>query len=60
VGVGGGTGFTVSVASLLVTLPPLLLTTTLNLAPLSACVVGGVVYDELVAPAMCALFFFHW
>jgi hypothetical protein len=47
-------------ASLLVMLPALFLTTTLNLALLSPWVAGGVVYDERVAPAICALFFFHW
>lgn len=35
--------FTVSVAALLVTLPPVLLTTTVNCAPLSVVVVAGVV-----------------
>lgn len=40
--VGRGTVM-VSVAALLVTLPPELLTTTVNCAPLSAVVVGGVV-----------------
>jgi hypothetical protein len=37
-----GRGFTVSVAALLVTLPTVLLTTTLNCAPLSEVVVAGV------------------
>jgi hypothetical protein len=50
----------VSVALLLVTLPALLLTTTLKDAPLSAVVVGEVVYDALVAPLMRALFLLHW
>jgi hypothetical protein len=36
-------GFTVSVAALLVTLPAELLTTTVNCAPLSELLVGGVV-----------------
>ena len=38
-----GGGFRVSVAALLVVLPAELLTTTVNCAPLSAVVVGGVV-----------------
>jgi hypothetical protein len=38
-----GAAFTVSVAALLVALPAELLTTTVNCAPLSAVVVGGVV-----------------
>jgi len=41
---------TVSVAELLVTLPAALLTTTRKLAPLSAAVVAGVVYEAEVAP----------
>jgi len=57
-GVAGG--FTVNVALLLVTLPALLLTVTAKRAPSSAIVVGGVVYDALVAPAMFAPFFAHW
>ena len=53
------TGLTVSVAELLVVLPAPLETTTLKLAPLSAKVVGGVVYDAPVAPAMVDPFFDH-
>jgi hypothetical protein len=45
---------------LLVALPALLLTVTAKRAPSSAVVVGGVVYDALVAPAMFAPFFAHW
>ena len=37
---GTGAGFTVRVAAALVTLPPPLVTTTLNWAPLSATAVG--------------------
>jgi hypothetical protein len=40
---GAGAGFTVSVAVLLVTLPTLLLTSTVKFDPLSAVVVAGVV-----------------
>ena len=40
---GTGAGFTVRVAGLLVTLPAVLVTTTVNWAPLSPVVVGGVV-----------------
>jgi hypothetical protein len=43
---------TVNIAALLVTFPPLLLTTHVKEAPLSAVVVAGVVYDALFAPAM--------
>jgi hypothetical protein len=50
---------TVKVALLLVTLPPLLLTTTENRLPLSAAVVAGVVYEALVAPVMFTPFFRH-
>ena len=57
---GVGAGITVSVALLLVTLPALLLTVTAKRAPLSAIVVGGVIYDALVAPVMFAPFFVHW
>ena len=52
--------FTVSVAALLVTLPVLLLTTTVNCAPLSDDVVAGVVYVEEVAPLIAVPFLFHW
>ena len=44
---------------LLVTLPATLLTVTVKTAPLSAAVVGGVVYDALVAPVMLMPFFIH-
>ena len=47
------------IALSLVTLPARLLTVTANKAPLSAAVVGGVVYDALVAPIMFAPFFVH-
>ncbi len=43
VNVGGITAFTVRVAALLVTLPAVLLTATVNCAPLSELVVAGVV-----------------
>jgi hypothetical protein len=51
---------TVRVAALLVALPALLLTTTMNSARLSAFVVGGVVYSEEVAPLTAVPFFSHW
>src|ERR1039457_4083509 len=51
--------FTVSVAVLLVMLPALLVTVTVNCAPLSAVVVAGVVYEDEVAPPMAAPLFFH-
>ena len=51
---------TLRVAVLLVTLPALLLTTTLKSARLSEAVVGGVVYEEEVAPPMAVPFFRHW
>jgi hypothetical protein len=50
---------TVSVAALLVALPALLLTVTLNFALLSAVVSAGVVYVEDVAPPIAAPFLFH-
>jgi hypothetical protein len=50
----------VSVAALLVALPALLATTTLNSEPLSELVVAGVVYVEDVAPLMAVPFFCHW
>jgi len=49
----------VRVAALLVMLPALLLTTTVNCAPLSELVVAGVVYDDEVAPLTDVPFFFH-
>jgi hypothetical protein len=48
------------VAVLLVTLPALLATTTVNSGRLAETVVGGVVYDEEVAPLMAAPSFCHW
>ena len=58
VGVGVGVPeVTVSIALLLVTLPAILPTTTAKSEPLSAAVVGGVVYDALVAPGMLTPFF---
>ena len=50
---------TLSVAELLVALPTEFVTTTEINAPLSAVVVGAVVYDEDVAPATAVPFFFH-
>jgi len=47
---------TVRVAALLVALPTLLLTTTVNCAPLSEVVVAGVVKVEEVAPLIAAPF----
>jgi hypothetical protein len=44
---------------LLVTLPARLLTATAKSAPLSPAVVGGVVYEALVAPVMFTPFFVH-
>jgi hypothetical protein len=46
--------------ALLVALPALLVTTTVNSARLSEAVVGGVVYAEEVAPLIAAPFFCHW
>ena len=51
---------TLRVAVGLVTLPALLATTTVNSARLSEAVVGGVVYDEEVAPLTAVPFFCHW
>lgn len=51
---------TVSVAALLVTLPTLLVTVTVNCAPLSAVVVAGVVYEGEVAPPMGVPPRVHW
>src|SRR4029077_11972972 len=51
--------FTVSVAALLVTLPALLVTVTVNCAPLSEVVVAGVVYEGEVAPPMGVAPLFH-
>jgi hypothetical protein len=51
---------TLRVPALLVALPALLLTTTVNSERLSEAVVGGVVYAEEVAPLMADPFFCHW
>jgi hypothetical protein len=51
---------TFRVPALLVVLPALLATTTVNSARLSEVVVGGVVYPEEVAPLMADPFFCHW
>jgi hypothetical protein len=51
---------TLRVPALLVALPALLLTTTVNSARLSEAVVGGVVYNEEVAPLITDPFFCHW
>jgi hypothetical protein len=51
---------TLRMPALLVTLPALLVTTTVNSARLSEAVVGGVVYAEEVAPLIAAPFFCHW
>jgi hypothetical protein len=50
---------TVSAAVALVCVPLLLLIVAVNLAPLSAMAVRGVVYEVLVAPAMSTPFFCH-
>jgi hypothetical protein len=50
---------TVSVDELLVALPALLLTVTVNCALLSVVVSAGVVYEDDVAPSIAAAFFFH-
>ena len=54
-----GAAETVRVAALLVTLPVLLLTVTVNWVPLSDDVVAGVVYVEEVAPLIAVPFFCH-
>ena len=51
---------TVRIAGLLVRLPVLSVTTTVNCAPLSALVVAGVVYDAPDAAPIGDPFFFHW
>jgi hypothetical protein len=51
---------TLRVPALLVALPALLLTTTVNSERLSEAVVGGVVYNEEVAPLIAVPFFCHW
>ena len=48
------------VAVLLTVLPILLVTTTEKSARLSEAAVGGVVYEEDVAPLIAAPFFCHW
>ena len=50
---------TVRIAALLVALPALLVTTTLNCAALSEVVVTGVVYADDIAPLMADPFFCH-
>jgi hypothetical protein len=45
---------------LLVALPALLVTTTVNRARLSELVAAGVVYEEEVAPLIAAAFSCHW
>jgi hypothetical protein len=50
---------TVNVAALLVTLPALLLTATVNFALLSVEVSAGVVYEVEVAPLIAAPFLLH-
>ena len=50
---------TVRIAALLVALPTELLTTTVNLAALSALAAAGVVYELEVAPEMLTPFFCH-
>jgi hypothetical protein len=52
--------FTVSTAALLVALPALLLTATVNFALLSVVVSAGVVYVAEVAPLIAAPFLLHW
>jgi hypothetical protein len=51
---------TLSMPALLVALPALLEITTVNSARFSEAVVGGVVYNEEVAPLMAVPFFRHW
>jgi hypothetical protein len=51
---------TLRVAGLLVILPRLLATTTVNSGRLTETVVGGVVYDEELAPPIAVPFFCHW
>lgn len=58
---GATTGLvTVNTAALLVALPALLLTATVNFALLSAVVSTGVVYVDDVAPLIAPPFLFHW
>jgi len=51
---------TLRVAALLVALPALLVATTVKSERLSEAVVGGVVYNEEVAPLIAVPFFRHW
>jgi hypothetical protein len=51
--------FTVRVAALLVTLPAVLVTVTVNCAPLSPEAVGGVVYEAEVARLIAVPFLLH-
>jgi hypothetical protein len=51
---------TVRVAALLVALPALLVSTTVNRAPLSELAVAGVTYEEEIAPLIATAFFCHW
>jgi hypothetical protein len=53
-------GATLRVAVLLVTLPALLLTTTVKSGRMAETVVGGVVYDEEFAPLIADPSFCHW
>jgi hypothetical protein len=53
-------GTKVSVAALLVVLPALFVSTTVNCAPLSEAVVAGVEYIGEVAPLIATPFLFHW
>jgi hypothetical protein len=48
------------VAVLLVTLPALLVTTTVKSGRMAETVVGGVVYDEEFAPLIADPSFCHW
>ena len=57
---GAGEELTVRTAGLLVAVPAELDTTTRKLAPLSASVVAGVVYDAATAPAIGEPFLCHW
>jgi len=50
---------TVKVAALLVAVPKLLVTVTVNCVALSELAVAGVVYEAAVAPLMAAPAFFH-
>ena len=55
-----GEDVTVRVAGALVRLFTLFVTVTVKLEPLSAGIVGGVVYVADVAPLIGTPFFFHW